>query len=66
MYEEEASHQAVIADYLRQAARYDTAVHRFDLFARFGIDISSWRPSAIVGLELKPGNTVVDIGGEPD
>ncbi len=52
----------VLATYQRRAARYDLAVRLFDAFAWFGFDISGWRRRAISALDLKPGDTVVDIG----
>lgn len=62
MNEEGISVHDVMADYQRHAPGYDSAVHRFDHFAWFGFNISSWRAAAIASLNLKPGDTVVDIG----
>jgi demethylmenaquinone methyltransferase/2-methoxy-6-polyprenyl-1,4-benzoquinol methylase len=60
--DESGSEREVIEAYRRRAPRYDLAVRRFDLFARFGFDLPAWREQAIEALHLKPGATVVDIG----
>jgi len=52
----------VIQAYRARAARYDFTVRLFDVFARFGFNLSAWRSQAVRALELKPGDTVVDVG----
>jgi ubiquinone/menaquinone biosynthesis C-methylase UbiE len=54
--------QEVIEAYLRRAPRYDLTVRLFDVFATFGFNIAGWRKQAVSALNLKPGDTVVDIG----
>ena len=44
------------------ASSYDHNVKGFDVFARLGFDLSGWRRQAVAELNLKPGDTVVDIG----
>ncbi len=56
------SKQEVINAYRRQAQKYDKVVRLFDIFAWFGFNISGWRQEAISKLNLKAGETVVDIG----
>jgi ubiquinone/menaquinone biosynthesis C-methylase UbiE len=48
--------------YRRGARRYESAVRLFDLFRPFGFDIPAWREEAVRALDLKPGDTVVDVG----
>ena len=48
--------------YQDKAADYDRSVKAFDVFARLGFSISDWRRQAIAQLQLKPGDTVIDIG----
>ena len=48
--------------YNKEAPRYDRFVGLFDLFRVFGFDILAWRAAAVQALDLKPGDTVVDIG----
>lgn len=62
MEEEVNNKQRVATAYQRRASKYDLTVRLFDVFARFGFDISGWRREAISKLGLRPGNTVVDIG----
>jgi len=52
----------VVEKYQQRAPRYNLAVRLFDAFAWFGFNISGWRRQAISALNLKPGDTVVDIG----
>ncbi len=54
--------QNVIEAYQEQAKRYNLSVRMFDIFAKFGFDISGWREKTIAALNLKQGDTVVDIG----
>jgi demethylmenaquinone methyltransferase/2-methoxy-6-polyprenyl-1,4-benzoquinol methylase len=61
MEEEKAAQQAVNA-YRRRASSYDFSVRLFDIFAWFGFNISGWRKEAISKLNLKSGDTVIDIG----
>lgn len=48
--------------YRRRAPGYNRVVRLFDSFAWFGFNLSGWRRQAIAALNLKPGDTVVDIG----
>jgi ubiquinone/menaquinone biosynthesis C-methylase UbiE len=48
--------------YRKRARRYDAAVHLFDLFRPFGFDLPAWREEAVRALDLKRGDTVVDVG----
>jgi ubiquinone/menaquinone biosynthesis C-methylase UbiE len=52
----------VVETYQQRAPRYNLALKLFDVFAWFGFNISGWRRQAISALNLKPGDTVVDIG----
>jgi demethylmenaquinone methyltransferase/2-methoxy-6-polyprenyl-1,4-benzoquinol methylase len=52
----------VVEKYQQRAPRYNLVVRWFDSFAWFGFNISGWRRQAIAALNLKPGDTVVDIG----
>lgn len=52
----------IVETYRQRAAWYDFKVKLFDVFAFFGFNISGWRKKAISALNLKPGDTVVDIG----
>jgi len=52
----------VVETYQQRAPRYNLAVRMFDVFAWLGFNISGWRRQAISALNLKPGDTVVDIG----
>ena len=52
----------VVETYQQRAPRYNLAVRLFDAFAWFGFHISGWRKHPISALNLKPGDTVVDIG----
>jgi ubiquinone/menaquinone biosynthesis C-methylase UbiE len=54
--------RAVERAYEEKAADYDRSVKAFALFARMGFNLSEWRRRAIAQLQLKPGDTVVDIG----
>lgn len=62
MDEEVDTKRGVLSAYQRGASKYDLSVRLFDVFARFGFNISGWRQEAISKLNLKPGDTVVDIG----
>ncbi len=62
MLNDSDSRKAVVETYLQRAPRYNLAVRLFDAFAWFGFNISGWRKQAISALNLKPGDTVVDIG----
>jgi len=48
--------------YNKQSSRYDLFVNFFNLFRPFGFDIPAWRLKAVQALDLKQGDTVVDIG----
>lgn len=52
----------VVEAYQKRATRYDFILKLIDFFAFFGFDISGWRRQAISALNLKPGDTVVDLG----
>jgi ubiquinone/menaquinone biosynthesis C-methylase UbiE len=52
----------VIHAYRKRAKRYDTVVKLLNLFSSFGFNIEGWRREAIQALNLKRGDTVVDIG----
>lgn len=52
----------VLETYKQRAPKYDLTVRLFNIFAWFGFNISGWRRQAISALNLKPGDTVVDIG----
>jgi ubiquinone/menaquinone biosynthesis C-methylase UbiE len=52
----------VVPAYGKRAGRYDSVVNVFSLFRPFGFDIPAWRREAIERLDLRPGDTVVDIG----
>jgi ubiquinone/menaquinone biosynthesis C-methylase UbiE len=56
------SRKDVVETYQQLAPRYNLVVRLFDVFAWFGFNISGWRRQAISALNLKPGDTVVDIG----
>jgi demethylmenaquinone methyltransferase/2-methoxy-6-polyprenyl-1,4-benzoquinol methylase len=56
------SKKAVVETYQQRAPRYNLSVRLFDTFAWFGFDISGWRRQALSALNLKPGDTIVDIG----
>lgn len=56
------SRKDVVEIYQQRASKYDLIVRLFDVFAWFGFNISGWRRQAISALNLKPGDTVVDIG----
>jgi len=56
------SRKDVVETYQQRASKYDLIVKLFDVFAWFGFNISGWRRQAISALNLKPGDTVVDIG----
>jgi len=62
MEKKHTDNQDVIKSYRRRAQKYDIAVRLFDIFAWFGFSISGWRKEAIAKLNLKPGDTVIDIG----
>jgi demethylmenaquinone methyltransferase/2-methoxy-6-polyprenyl-1,4-benzoquinol methylase len=53
---------SVVDTYRKRAVRYDFTLKLIDFFAFFGFDISGWRRQAISALNLKPGDTVVDLG----
>jgi demethylmenaquinone methyltransferase/2-methoxy-6-polyprenyl-1,4-benzoquinol methylase len=53
---------SVVDTYQKQAVRYDFTLKLIDFFAFFGFNISGWRRQAISALNLKPGDTVVDLG----
>lgn len=55
------SRKAVVETCQQRAPRYSVAVRLFDVFAWFGLNISGWRGQAISELNLRPGDTVVDI-----
>lgn len=48
--------------YQERAAGYDREVGLFELFSWAGFSILNWRKQAIAQLDLKPGDTVIDIG----
>ncbi|MGD2157595.1 MAG: class I SAM-dependent methyltransferase [Anaerolineales bacterium] len=52
----------VIQAYKKSASGYDRSVRLFNLFAPFGFNIPAWRHAAVQALNLKPGDTVVDVG----
>ncbi|MGD8814933.1 MAG: class I SAM-dependent methyltransferase, partial [Anaerolineales bacterium] len=52
----------VLRAYEKRSSRYDLNVNVFNLFRPFGFDIPAWRQDAVQALNLKPGDTVVDIG----
>ena len=52
----------VLQAYEKRSSRYDLNVNVFNLFRPFGFDLPAWRQDAIQALNLKRGNTVVDIG----
>lgn len=55
--------QTGVADtYRKRSSRYDGIVKAFNLFRSFGFDIDSWREESIQALQLKPSDTVVDLG----
>ena len=54
--------KAVGGTYRKGARRYDAEVHLFDLFRPFGLDLSTGREEAVRALDLKRGDTVVDVG----
>ncbi len=56
------SRRAVVEAYQQGARGYNLAVGRFNAIARLGFDIEGWRRQAVAALDLKPGDTVVDIG----
>ena len=62
MLNDSDSRKDVVETYQQRAPRYNLAVRLFDAFAWFGFNISGWRKQAISALNLKPGDTVVDIG----
>lgn len=62
MLNDSGTRKDVVEKYKRRAPRYDLTVRLFDVFAWFGFSISGWRKQAISALNLKPGDTVVDIG----
>jgi demethylmenaquinone methyltransferase/2-methoxy-6-polyprenyl-1,4-benzoquinol methylase len=53
---------SVVDTYQKRATRYDFTLKLIDFFALFGFNISGWRKQAISSLNLKPGDTVVDLG----
>ncbi|MEW6403126.1 MAG: class I SAM-dependent methyltransferase [Chloroflexota bacterium] len=53
---------SVVDTYRKRAVRYDLTLKLMDFFAFFGFNISGWRRQAISALNLKPGDTVVDLG----
>jgi demethylmenaquinone methyltransferase/2-methoxy-6-polyprenyl-1,4-benzoquinol methylase len=53
---------SVVDTYQKRATRYDCTLKLIDFFALFGFDILGWRKQAISALNLKPGDTVVDLG----
>lgn len=52
----------IIHTYSKRSKRYDSVVGSFDLFRSLGFDITAWRDAAIRALDLKSGDTVIDIG----
>jgi len=62
MIQNSNSRKDVADTYQKRAPRYNFVVKLFDVFAWFGFNISGWRRQAISALNLKPGDTVVDIG----
>ncbi len=52
----------VIDAYRKQAPSYNRSLEFCDIFSRIGFDISGWLKRAISELNLKTGDTVVDIG----
>ena len=57
-----SNNRDVVEAYQKRATRYDFILKLIDFFALFGFNISGWRRQAIAALNLKPGDTVVDIG----
>ena len=58
----DSSRKDVVESYHQRAQKYDLTVRFFDIFTWSGFNISGWRQQAISALDLKPGDTVVDIG----
>lgn len=54
--------EVVIQAYRKRAGRYDFSVSLFNLFSPFGFNPEGWRSEAVRALDLKRGDTVVDIG----
>jgi demethylmenaquinone methyltransferase/2-methoxy-6-polyprenyl-1,4-benzoquinol methylase len=54
--------EETIHTYRKRSLRYDFTVRLFNLFGVFGFNILAWRREAIQALDLKRGDTVVDIG----
>ena len=48
--------------YRKRSACYDSTVSFFNRFRSFGFDIPAWRFTAVQALDLKPGDTAVDLG----
>jgi len=57
-----AHRRKVAGAYHKFAGGYDRLLRAFDLMAPFGFDLNAWRQQAVDALELKPGDTVVDVG----
>jgi demethylmenaquinone methyltransferase/2-methoxy-6-polyprenyl-1,4-benzoquinol methylase len=62
MSREEYTRNEVTEAYRGRAPSYNLAVSQFDRFAWFGFDIAGWRRQSIAALNLRSGDTVVDIG----
>ena len=54
--------QSVIRAYRQRATGYDLTLKLFGIFGRFGFDLSGWRRQAVRTLDLRPGDSVVDVG----
>ena len=54
--------ELVLQAYEKRSKRYDRFVSFFSIFRSFGFDIQAWRQDAVQALNLRPGDTVVDIG----
>ena len=52
----------VAETYQKRAPGYNLVIKLFDAFSWLGFNITGWRKQAVAKLELKPGDTVVDIG----
>lgn len=48
--------------YAHSAAEYDPTLRQLGRLSQFGFDLSGWRQQAVDALQLKAGDTVVDIG----
>jgi len=62
MTDESKKMEQVIEAFRQKAPSYDKSLKFFGIFSNFGFDISGWLKKAILELNLKNGDTVVDIG----